>query len=643
MLQACEHCFLDRDVVKFGDQFIDELKARLRLSDVIGKTVKLRRQGREYVGLSPFTKERTPSFYVNDDKGFFHDFSSGKHGDLISFFQETERLSFVEAVERLASEAGVAVPAPDPRAAARDQERQSQVSWIEQASLWFESELRRPVGREARSYLQKRGLGEDLWPRFRVGYAPAARTALKDYLISKGARIADLVTLGLLIAPDDGTAPYDRFRDRIIFPIADERGRLISFGGRALSPDARAKYINGPDTPLFDKGRVLYGYSEARRLLREAKDDPPFVVVEGYMDVIACQRAGIPAVAPMGTSLTEDQIELLWRAYREPTLCFDGDRAGRLAAGRAIDRLLPLLKSDHTVRFATISGGKDADDVFREHGAEALRGQLTNSVGFADALFRREFDAEPLDTPERRASLKGRLRRTAGSITDRDLSEQFRNHLLDAFYSFFGRKRLNDSETRRDFVDGFKGTLARRSELPNILDRIRTLNAAVAVAAVWHPTWLASFVEEFIGFGDKHLAELVQPLLDTLQEKQPSAELVMQNIKSDGATYAYERALHFVQEAGGYPFVIPGDEGERFHQVWLECFHAVRELWAIEEELKERHKTHEEELKRPVDDRRAPVDPAYHINRGIWLRKHELELGRLIHSGELWSAKALSH
>jgi DNA primase len=627
-------------VAKFSDQFIDELKTRLRLSDVIGKSVKLRRQGREYVGLSPFTKEKTPSFYVSDDKGFFHDFSSGKHGDLIDFYQETERLSFVEAIERLASEAGVAVPAADPRAAERDQERQGLASWVELACDWFESQLRRSVGREARKYLEKRGLHEDDWPRFRVGYAPQSRTALKDYLVSKGALVPELVKAGLLVSPDDGTAPYDRFRDRVIFPIADERGRLISFGGRALSPDARAKYINGPDTPLFDKGRVLYGYSAARRLLREANDEAaPLVVVEGYMDVIACQRAGIAAVASMGTSLTETQIEALWRAHRQPTLCFDGDRAGRLAAGRAIDRLLPLLKPENTVKFASIIGGKDADDVFRERGAEALRSQLTNTVGFADALFRREFDAEPLDTPERRAALRGRLRRAAGSITDRDLSEQYRDHLLDSFYAVFGRRRLPGSVARHDFIDGLKADIFKRGAFPDIRDRIRTLNAAVAVAAVWHPKWLASFIEEFQGFGDKHLAELVQPILDAFHENNPSHELVMQNIRNDGAAYAYERACHFAEEVGGYPFLVQGDEGERFFAVWLQCFEALRELSNIEQELDERSSVHKAELTRPLDARVPPVDAGYYINRGRWLRQHADAVASLINSGELWGVK----
>src|SRR5436190_2739643 len=358
---------------------MDEIKSRVRLSDFIGRTVKLRRQGREFVGLSPFTKEKSPSFFVNDDKGFYHCFSSGKHGDLISFLQETERLSFPEAVERLASEAGVPMPAVDPRGIEEEKKRLSLAEWLETAAKWFEAELRRPVGAEARAYLVKRGLPESEWGRFRIGYAPPGRTALKDYLIAKGAQPGEAVETGLLIAPEDGGAPYDRFRERIIFPIADARGRLLSFGGRALNPEAKAKYLNGPDTALFDKGRTLYGLAEARKILAAAEPSAaaPLVVVEGYMDVIACQRASVAAVAPMGTALTEEQMELLWRFHPEPTLCCDGDQAGRRAAGRAIERALPQLKAGRSLRFAMVSGGTDPQGVLREHGPGAVKAQVS--------------------------------------------------------------------------------------------------------------------------------------------------------------------------------------------------------------------------------------------------------------------------
>jgi DNA primase len=409
--------------VRFDDRILDEIKARLRPSEVIGRTVKLKRQGREWAGLSPFTKEKTPSFYVNDDKGFFHCFSSGRHGDVFSFLQETERLSFPEAVERLAAEAGVALPSPDPRDAAQEVKRRGLEDWLELSAKWFEAALRRPQGAAARAYLEKRGLPESEWGRFRLGFAPPGRTGLKDALIQRGAKPSDLVEAGLLIAPEGGGQPYDRFRNRIMFPIADGRGRLISFGGRALDPEERAKYLNGPETPLFHKGHNLYGLAEARKLLAEGGDGAQLVVVEGYMDVIACQRAKIAAVAALGTAMTEEQMKLLWRYHSEPVLCFDGDGAGGRAAHRALDRALPMLQPGRSFRFCLLTSGKDPDDVLRDRGALALREELTQTRPLAEVLFQRERDAEPLDTPERRAGLKARLRKAAAAVGDRDLSE----------------------------------------------------------------------------------------------------------------------------------------------------------------------------------------------------------------------------
>jgi len=511
--------------VRFDDRFLDELKSRLRLSDVIGKTVKLRRQGREYVGLSPFNKERSPSFFVNDDKGFYHDFSSGKHGDLISFLQETERLSFVEAVERLAGEAGVALPAPDPEAAAQDKRRQSLTDWLDTAAAWFEAELRRPAGAAARDYLEHRGLGESHWARFRLGYSPPGRSALKDYLVAKGALPRDLTAAGLMITPEDGGEGYDRFRDRIIFPITDARGRIVSFGGRAMDPKARAKYLNGPDTDLFDKGRVLYGLPEARRLLHAGGDGAALVVVEGYMDVIACQRADVAAVAAMGTSLTEAQMELLWRLHPEPTLCFDGDRAGMQAASRAIDRALALLQPGKSFRFAIVTGGKDPDDILREQGAGALKAQLAATTPFIDALFTRERDAGPLETPEHRAGLKQRLRAVAKTIGDPDLAAAYRDAFISRLDSLFEAPRRFVSPWARPaggrlwnrFTPEPPGSAKSQSKdaARRLSASIDPVAAALALQAITDPSVLDDHLEalQVRGFGDPALDDLAREII----------------------------------------------------------------------------------------------------------------------------------
>ncbi len=589
--------------MRFDDRFLEEIKSRVRLSDVIGKSVKLKRQGREFVGLSPFSKEKSPSFFVNDDKGFFHDFSSGKHGDLIAFFQETERLTFVEAVERLAAEAGVPMPEPDAQSAQQEEKRKSLTDWMDHAAKWFEAELRRPVGAAARAYLEKRGLPESEWKRFGLGFSPAGRTALKDYLIAKGAKPADLVDAGLLIAPEDGGAPYDRFRDRIIFPIADARGKIVSFGGRAMDPEARAKYLNGPETSLFHKGRLLYGLPEARKILHAGQaggGDAALVVVEGYMDVIACQRAGIAAVAPLGTALTEEQMEVLWRLHPEPTLSFDGDKAGQRAASRAIDRALPLLKPGRSFRFSVVEGGKDPDDVLREQGPAALKSQLANTTPFVEALFTREKDAEPLDTPERKAGLKQRLRAAGQTIADKDLAQAYRDDLLARLDTLLGRDapQARPAWQPRAPYDGGRGGgwkrgappllpptpqgLAAAERLANSLD---PLAAALAKGALEDPHRLDDHLEDLPtkGFGDPALKGLANELTSVrLEAEGLDSEGLARHLRSRGFA-ALLTDIDRAAAASGAPFLKQDVTLEAARSQWSHAFSVLNRLAALEE------------------------------------------------------------
>lgn len=591
--------------MRFDDRFLEELKSRLRPSDVVGKTVKLRRQGREYAGLSPFTKEKSPSFFVNDEKGFYHCFSSGKHGDIISFLQETERLTFAEAVERLAAEAGMSLPAPDPIAAREEQKRSSLGDWMELAAAWFESELRRPGGQAARAYLEKRGLPESEWGRFRIGFAPNNRTGLKDYLIAKGAKPGDLVDAGVLISPEDGGSPYDRFRDRIIFPITDTRGKVVSFGGRAMDPAARAKYLNGPETSLFHKGRVLYGLFEARKILHDGQSGggkPPLVVVEGYMDVIACQRAKVPAVAAMGTALTEEQMDALWRLHPEPTLCFDGDKAGQRAAHRAIDRALPLLKPGRSFRFSMPVGGKDPDDVLREQGAEALREQLADTKPFVQALFERERDLEDLDTPERKAGLRQRLRAAAGTIADKDLAQAYKDDLRERYDALFQRSRPPPSDgggygggggfrdSGRPFTprSGGGGWRNGKREAPDpglrpiakaqIGGRINPFHAAIALAAIDHPGWARAFDEaiERIGFGDPRLQPLAQELFAALCDDHGDDVSLRERLDRRGLSGMVSEIERIAQSDA--PFLDPRFDPAKARALWSSCYQAVIEI-----------------------------------------------------------------
>ncbi len=590
-------------MARFDERFLDELKSRLRLSDVIGRTVKLRRQGREFVGLSPFTRERTPSFFVNDDKGFFHDFSAGKHGDLISFLQETQRLGFHEAVEVLAAEAGLALPKPDPKEAEREARRRSLTGWLELAVDWFARQLERPAGAAAREALARRGLPRQEWPRFRLGYAPAGRSELKDHLVAKGALPAELVAAGLLVQPDDGGAAFDRFRDRIIVPIADGRGEIVSFGGRALDPAARAKYLNGPETAVFDKGRVLYGLAGARSLLapKAPNDAPPLVVVEGYFDVIACQRAGLAAVAPMGTALTEAQLRGLWRFHPEPTLLFDGDRAGQAAAGRAIEGALPLIRSNRSLRIAVLDGDRDPDDLMREEGPAALRAALARATPLVEALFERERVAEPLATPEQRAGLKGRLRAAAGSIADRDLAAAYADALMERYDALFARPRAlaragapavatraragrpTDAWRRFDEPPG-PPTAPGKAAAGRLRRALDGVSAVLARQAVASPSVIDDHLEalETGGFGDRALERLARELV---RLRLIGDDLDSEAVRRHLATQGFSSLLADIDRAAGLagaPLISPDVDPAAAKSQWSRVLEAVHRLAVLE-------------------------------------------------------------
>ena len=430
--------------MRFGENFMDEIKTRVRVSDVVGRHVKLKRQGREFAGLSPFTNEKTPSFFVNDEKGFYHCFSSGKHGDAISFFMEVEGLSFPEAVERLAEMAGVEMPKADPRAEERAARNKKTISWMEQAQIFFEKSLYRDVGSAARDYLKGRGLSKTAAENFGMGFAPNHFSALKDELMQQGASAKMLIEAGLIIDPEDkGREPWDRFRDRIMFPIHDARGRLVAFGGRAMDKEAKAKYLNSPETPIFQKGQLLYNYHRARRAISNPQNGARgMIVAEGYMDVIALSRAGFEhAVAPMGTALTEEQLALLWRAGPEPILCFDGDKAGLRAAFRSVERALPLIRPGQTLRFAMLPDGQDPDDLIKVKGRGAMEEVLTRAIGLVDMVWEREVQAEPLNSPEAKAGLKSRIFAALKEIQHDDVRAQYQTVLLDRFDAEFGRQK----------------------------------------------------------------------------------------------------------------------------------------------------------------------------------------------------------
>jgi DNA primase len=421
--------------MRFPPQFLDELRARLPVSDVVGRRVKLKKSGREWKGLSPFNKERTPSFFVNDQKGFYHDFSSGKHGDIFGFVMDTEGVTFPEAVERLAGMAGLAVPKMTEEAEAQEHRRRTLHDIVELAAKFFEATLAARAGARARGYLADRGLDPATQLKFRLGYAPPERFALKEHLGAQGVSPEDMIEAGLLVAGDDIPVPYDRFRDRVMFPIADLSGRTIAFGGRALDKDAPAKYLNSPETPLFHKGATLYNGAAARAA---AHQGAPVVAVEGYVDVIAMVTAGFPAtVAPLGTALTEDQLGLLWKMADEPILCFDGDAAGQRAAFRAVDLALPRLKPGKSLTFASLPDGQDPDDLARSGGKGAIADVLAGARPLAEMLWMRETATGRFDTPERRAGLEARIKAATAAIGDEAVRKYYRQDLETRLHTLF--------------------------------------------------------------------------------------------------------------------------------------------------------------------------------------------------------------
>jgi DNA primase len=534
--------------MRFSPQFLDELRARLPVSEVVGRRVKLRKAGREWRGLSPFNKEKTPSFFVNDQKAMWFDFSSGKNGNIFDFVMQTEGVSFPEAVERLAGQAGVPMPVMTREAAAQEERRKTLHDIVELAAKFFEANLASRAGARGRGYLADRGIASATQLKFRLGYASNEQYALKEHLGAAKVSVEDMVEAGLLVAGEGIAMPYDRFRDRVMFPISDWRGRVIAFGGRALEKDVAAKYLNSPETPLFHKGATLYNIATARQAVHNAGKSTPsapenfsarVIAVEGYIDVIAMVTAGYEAtVAPLGTALSAEQLALAWRMADEPILCFDGDDAGRRAAYRAIDIALPLVKPGKSLKLAALPDGQDPDDLVRSGGREAVEDVLKASRPLADMLWARETEAGPFATPERRAALEARLGEVMGTIADETVRRYYRADFAARLRQLFAP--IEVAASRRDWAErGRGGGRARRpfkrdegyagpspALLASALHRghrtaIPLREALILQAALNHPWLLHDRLEELaeIDFRHADTKKLKAALIDVLAHR----------------------------------------------------------------------------------------------------------------------------
>lgn len=516
-------------------QFLDELRAHTTLSGLVGRSVKLQRAGKEFRACCPFHNEKTPSFYVNDDKGFYHCFGCGAHGDAIRWMTDQRGLPFMDAVKELAAAAGMDVPAPDKRSAERAERAKGLHDVMADAQAWFVEQLASSAGAEARALVERRGIRPDTAGTFGIGYAPDARGRLREALKDYGD--AMLVEAGLLIQVD-GKEPYDRFRGRLMIPIRDARGRVIAFGGRIIG-DGEPKYLNSPDTPLFDKGRTLYNLDRAQAAARKADR---VIAVEGYMDAIALAQAGFgEVVAPLGTAMTEHQLDRLWRMTDVPLLCFDGDAAGQKAALRAATRALPMLAPGRSLAFVALPEGLDPDDLVRAQGPGAFEQAVAQAQPLADRLWASELAAEPVSTPEARAGLRARLTDLARTIGDAGVREEYLAEFRQRFDAQFGRGAAPRQDRPRGEWRPPAGPRGSRQGNrwtppdPPPTDATRAVGTggidpvlarAVLAGLIRHPAEIARHVEMLTSLAAGHgaLARLFEAVIDVALEDRARGE-----------------------------------------------------------------------------------------------------------------------
>lgn len=509
-------------------RFLDDIRNRLTLSEIIGRRISVKRAGRESKACCPFHNEKSPSFTINDDKQFYHCFGCGAHGDVIGFVMQHDNLSFMDAVETLALDAGLQMPKPDPMAAKKAEKQRGLHELMDEATSWMHEQATLSQHKDVLEYLEQRGMDADIRSGFRLGYAPADGQALRKAMSLKGFTDAQMLEVGILKKSTKGGDPYVFFRDRVMFPVADRRGRVVAFGGRVLPDHIRppnpnsdykpAKYINSSDTPLFDKGQMLYAESFARQAAREGHS---VLVTEGYMDVIACHKAGFKgAVAPMGTALTEEQILSLWQMIpdgeKSPILCFDGDNAGRAAAARACQRILPLLKPDQSARFAFLPDGEDPDSLIRTQGAGAFKEFLKASLPLFDFIWATNTAGRTLDTPEQRAGLEKTLYNDIAQIQDPDIQRHYkqlvRNKISD---TFFKRNYNNSGAGTRSSQNASRAKSAR----PHVMKLRKPqrgnndLKHSILIAALLNHPQIYNSIEE--AFGEMRLQS---PMLNNMRQ-----------------------------------------------------------------------------------------------------------------------------
>ncbi|MES0200819.1 DNA primase [Mesorhizobium sp. M0011] len=597
--------------MRFPPAFLDEIRDRVPISSVIGQRVAWDRKKTnaprgDYWACCPFHGEKSPSFHCEDKKGRYHCFGCSVSGDHFKFLTELDGMSFPEAVEKIADMAGVPMPVRDAQEERREKERASLTDVMEMATAFFQERLQGPEGAKARAYLRDRGLTPATQQSFRLGFAPDSRNALKEHLAAKGVPKADIEACGLVRHGDDIPVSYDWFRDRIMFPIPDSRGKIIAFGGRALQPDALAKYMNSPDTELFHKGNVLYNFARARKALAKGGT---VIAVEGYMDVIALAQAGFEnVVAPLGTALTENQLELLWRMAPEPMLCFDGDKAGLKAAWRAADMALPSVQAGRSARFALLPEGKDPDDLVKAEGPDAFRRVLAEARPLVDLLWMRETAGGVFDTPERRAELEKTLRELTSRIRDESLRYHYQQEMRERVLSFFGSQR-GTRQSRQDWKQGQGKTAAPGGQFAKagsgrmaiteslgqsaLVKRggegMSVREATIIVALVNHPALIdENFAHiEFLDLANSDLRRLHGAILDAMaHDMAHDRQAVIATIERAGCAEIWERAVGLIRRMRQWP-ALETAALEDARDAFSQALHLQRSARTLHKELKQ--------------------------------------------------------
>lgn len=602
--------------MRFPPAFLDEIRDRVPISSVIGARVSWDRKKTnaprgDYWACCPFHGEKSPSFHCEDKKGRYHCFGCGVSGDHFKFLTELDGLAFPEAVERIAELAGVPLPARDEHSEQREKQRASLTDVMEMATAFFQERLHSSDGAKARAYLRERGLSPATQSAFRLGYSPDSRNALKEHLAAKGVGKDDIEACGLVVFGEDIAVSYDRFRDRIMFPIPDSRGKIIAFGGRALSPDVSAKYLNSPETELFHKGNVLYNFVRARKSLAKGGT---VIAVEGYMDVIALAQAGFDnVVAPLGTALTENQLELLWRMSGEPVLCFDGDQAGLKAAWRTADLALPAIQPGRSVRFALLPEGKDPDDLVKDDGPDAFRAVVAEARPLAELLWMRETAGGVFDTPERRAELEKTLRELTGRIRDESVRFHYNQDMRDRVHSFFGAQRGRPQRSGEFFGNrgGAKGpatqggqfarggqaggrtaiteSLGRSAMVKRSGELMSVREATIIVALVNHPALIdENFAHvEFLDLANADLRRLHATLLDAMAHDMANdRDAVIATIERAGGREIWERAVGLIKRTRQWP-ALESASLDDARDAFSQALHLHRSARTLHKELKQ--------------------------------------------------------